>query len=80
MYKNSDQTFAFKPILYQWSFDSKKVLKSSSVIDLLVYRERVLKNRRVHLDFTKNPFGLREIEYNKLSGEAFEYLNKAEST
>ncbi len=65
---------------YQWPFDSKKVLKGSSVIDLLVYRECVLKNRKVYLDFTKNPFGLREIEYNKLSGEAFEYLKRAEST
>ena len=65
---------------YQWPFDSKKVLEGSSVIDLLVYRECVLKNRRVYLDFTKNPFGLESIEYNKLSDEAFDYLNKAEAT
>lgn len=64
---------------YQWPFDSKKVLEGSSVIDLLVYRECVLKNRRVYLDFTKNPFGITEIEYNKLSEEAFEYLSKAEA-
>ncbi len=64
---------------YQWPFDSKKVLTGSSVIDLLVYRECVLKNRRVYLDFTKNPFGMEKIEYNKLSDEAFEYLRKAEA-
>lgn len=64
---------------YQWPFDSKKVLNGSSVIDLLVYRECVLKKHRVYLDFTKNPFGMDEIEYNKLSGEAFEYLSKAEA-
>ena len=64
---------------YQWPFDSKKVLEGSSVIDLLVYRECVIKNRRVYLDFTKNPFSMEEIEYNKLSNEAFEYLNKAEA-
>lgn len=64
---------------YQWPFDSKKVLTGSSVIDLLVYRECVLKNRKVYLDFTKNPFGFKEIEYNKLSQEAFCYLNKAEA-
>ena len=64
---------------YQWPFDSKKVLEGSSVIDLLVYRECVLKNRRVYLDFTKNPFGMKEIEYNKLSDESFEYLSKAEA-
>lgn len=62
---------------YQWPFDSRKVLAGSSVIDLLVYRERVMNGRRVYLDFTKNPFGLDEIEYGKLSDEAREYLEKA---
>ncbi len=62
---------------YQWPFDSRKVLDGSSVIDLLVYREKVLNHRRVYLDFTKNPFGLEEIDYRKLSGEAREYLEKA---
>lgn len=64
---------------YQWPFDSKKVLEGSSVIDLLVYRECVLKNRRVYLDFTKNPFGMTDIKYEKLSNEAYEYLSKAEA-
>ncbi len=64
---------------YQWPFDSKKVLEGSSVIDLLVYRECVLKNRRVYLDYTKNPFGMAEIDYKKLSAEAYEYLFKAEA-
>lgn len=64
---------------YQWPFDSKKVMTGSSVVDLLVYRECVLKKRRVYLDFTKNPFDLENIEYNKLSSEAFEYLSKAEA-
>ena len=63
---------------YQWPFDSKKVLSGSSVIDLLVYRECVLKKRRVYLDFTKNPFGLDEIGYDKLSDEAYTYLKNAE--
>ena len=62
---------------YQWPFDSKKVLNGSSVIDLLVYRECALKNRRVFLDYTKNPFNLENIAFEKLSDEAFEYLNKA---
>lgn len=64
---------------YQWPFDSKKVLEGSSVIDLLVYRECVLNKRRVYLDFTKNPFGLENIDYKKLSLEAYEYLYKAEA-
>ena len=62
---------------YQWPFDSKKVLEGSSVIDILVYRECALKDRRVYLDFTKNPFSLGEICYEKLEKEAFDYLDKA---
>ena len=64
---------------YQWPFDSRKVLSGSSVIDLLVYRECVLKKRRVYLDYTQNPFGLEEIDYTRLSEEAYAYLQKAES-
>lgn len=64
---------------YQWPFDSKKVLEGSSVIDLLVYRECVLRRRRVYLDFTKNPFGLQDIEYDKLSSEARDYLSRAKA-
>jgi len=61
---------------YQWPFDSRKVMQGSSVIDLLVYRECVLRGRRVYLDYTKNPFGLNEIEYERLSREASDYLRK----
>lgn len=64
---------------YQWPFDIQKVTKGSSVIDLLVYREKILRNRRVYLDFTKNPFGLESIEYDKLGKEAYEYLNNAQA-
>lgn len=64
---------------YQWPLDSKKILEGSSVIDLLVYRECVLKNRRVYLDFTKNPLNMEEIEYKKLSPEAYDYLYKADA-
>ena len=64
---------------YQWPFDSRKVMEGSSVIDLLVYRECVLNKRRVYLDYRKNPFGFAEIDYTKLSSEAYEYLRKAES-
>lgn len=64
---------------YQWPFDIKKVAEGSSVIDLLVYRESVIRGRKVYLDYTKNPFGLADIEYEKLSGEAYEYLKKADA-
>ena len=62
---------------YQWPFDSKKALCGSSVIDLLVYREQVLRGRRVYLDFTQNPFGLEKIPYEDLSEETRLYLEKA---
>ncbi len=63
---------------YQWPFDSKKVL-GSSIIDLLVWRECVIRHRRVFLDFTKNPFGLEAIKFEKLSEEAYNYLNGAKA-
>lgn len=62
---------------YQWPFDPKKAENGSSRIDLMVHRERVEKNRRVYLDFTKNPFDWEEIDYTRLSEEAREYLQKA---
>jgi len=62
---------------YQWPFDIKKVNGGSSIIDLLVYIETVEKHRRVYLDFTKNPFSLDKIEYEKLSAEAYSYLKSA---
>ena len=64
---------------YQWPFDVKKALDGSSVIDLLVYRETVMRGRRVYLDFTKNPFGLEEIDFTALSEEAHAYLKSAEA-
>ncbi|MBQ7225884.1 MAG: FAD-binding protein [Clostridia bacterium] len=62
---------------YEWPFDCKKVMSGSSIIDLLVFRECVLKNRRVYLDFRKNPYGLDELPYDKLDSEAREYLENA---
>ena len=62
---------------YEWPFDCKKVLSGSSIIDLLVFRENVMKGRRVYLDFRKNPYGLEELPYDKLENEAREYLENA---
>lgn len=62
---------------YQWPFDPQKAENGSSLIDILVYRECTQKKRRVYLDFTKNPF---EIDFTKLSGEAYNYLRKAGAT
>jgi succinate dehydrogenase/fumarate reductase flavoprotein subunit len=59
---------------YQWPFDSRKASAGSSIIDLLVYIETVLKGRRVFLDFRENPEGFR---FEDLDSEAFEYLEKS---
>ena len=41
---------------YQWPFDPRKVEgHASSLLDLLVYQETVLKGRRVFLDFMQKP-------------------------
>lgn len=61
---------------YQWPFDVNKIYGGSSVIDLLVYQETILKGRRVYLDFTENT-GNREIVFQKLSPEAYDYLRQA---
>ncbi len=63
---------------YQWPFDSNKVYGGSSIIDLLVYQETILKNRRVFLDFLHNP-GDEMIAFNKLAPEAYEYLSTADA-
>ncbi|QOR70117.1 FAD-binding protein [Ruania alkalisoli] len=61
---------------YQWPFDIRKARDGSSLIDLLVYRETVLRGRRVFLDFRSNP--VREtFDHAELEPEALEYLEKA---
>ena len=62
---------------YEWPFDCRKAIDGSSIIDLLVYREKVLLGRRVYLDFRRNPYGYDELPYDSLTEEAREYLEKA---
>lgn len=61
---------------YQWPFDAVKVSGGSSMIDLLVYRETCVRNRRVWLDYRSNPGG-RDIDFDALSKEAEGYLKRA---
>ncbi|MBT0993980.1 FAD-binding protein [Cellulomonas sp. DKR-3] len=61
---------------YQWPFDIRKALDGSSLVDLLVYRETVLRGRRVWLDFRRNPVH-DEFDPSVLSPEAYEYLDRA---
>ena len=64
---------------YQWPFDSKRAITGSSVIDLAVYRETVLRGRRVFLDYRTNPFGLDSIDFDRLDEEAKAYLVAADA-
>jgi succinate dehydrogenase/fumarate reductase flavoprotein subunit len=61
---------------YQWPFDSRKVIGGSSIVDVLVYIETVIRGRRVWLDFRRNPEGFR---FEDLSSESREYLAKSEA-
>lgn len=63
---------------YQWPFDVRK-LGGSSLIDLLVYRETVLLNRRVFLDFRSNP-GDRPFDLDSLGKETAAYLVRTGAT
>jgi succinate dehydrogenase/fumarate reductase flavoprotein subunit len=59
---------------YQWPFDARKAVGGSSIVDILVYIETVLRGRRVWLDFRSNPAGFR---FEDLSPEALDYLTRS---
>jgi len=62
---------------YQWPFDPRKIKNfGSSLIDILVYYERVIKERRVFLDYTTNPLG-KDFNFNLLGKEAYDYLKNS---
>lgn len=60
---------------YQWPFDVRKCADGSSLIDLLIYQETVMKGRRVFLDFMHNPFGDAPVDFGALSKEARDYMS-----
>jgi succinate dehydrogenase/fumarate reductase flavoprotein subunit len=66
---------------YQWPFDPRKTAGGgSSLIDLLVYEETVVRGRRVFLDFRSDPRGdgrLAPFETSQLGPEAFGYLERS---
>jgi len=61
---------------YQWPFDSRKIVGGSSLIDILVYIETVVKGRRVFLDYRENPAG---FAFQSLSQEALTYLTNSKA-
>jgi succinate dehydrogenase/fumarate reductase flavoprotein subunit len=62
---------------YQWPFDSQKIVGGSSLIDVMVYIETVVKGRRVFLDYRQNPAG---FSFQGLSPEALTYLTKSKAS
>jgi succinate dehydrogenase/fumarate reductase flavoprotein subunit len=66
---------------YQWPFDARRVAgHGSSLVDLLVYRERTLSGRRVFLDYTRDPEGddrVGRFTIDGLDDEAAGYLAKS---
>ena len=59
---------------YQWPFDCRKIVDGSSLIDVLVYVETVIRGRRVFLDYRQDPAG---FSFEGLSEEARSYLAKS---
>ena len=59
---------------YQWPFDARKTIGGSSIIDILVYIETMVKGRRVFLDFRSNPDN---FSFSNLPDEARIYLEKS---
>ena len=68
---------------YQWPFDPRKAVDGgSSLIDLIVYHETVVKGRRAFLDFRSDARGegrLRPFEPKQLGPEALAYLEKSDA-
>jgi succinate dehydrogenase/fumarate reductase flavoprotein subunit len=65
---------------YQWPFDPRKIADyGSSMIDLLVYRETIHKNRRVFLDYRRNPTGKGKQKFSigSLDTEVYTYLKNS---
>ena len=66
---------------YEWPFDPAKALDhGSSLIDILVYEETVVRGRRVFLDYRRNPSGggkLANFDFDLLRAEARAYLERS---
>jgi succinate dehydrogenase/fumarate reductase flavoprotein subunit len=65
---------------YQWPFDAQRIVDhQSSLIDMAVHQETVVRGRRVWMDFLRNPVGAEgwdEFAIDALGAEALEYLRK----
>jgi succinate dehydrogenase/fumarate reductase flavoprotein subunit len=66
---------------YQWPFDAERVTGyQSSLVDMAVHQETVVRGRRVWMDFLRNPAGAdgwEPFDMDRLGAEAREYLHRA---
>ena len=69
---------------YQWPFDAQRITdQQSSLIDMAVHQETVVRGRRVWMDFLHNPVGgdrWDEFRIDALGAEARDYLRKTGAT
>ena len=69
---------------YQWPFDAQRITGGqSSLIDMAVHQETVVRGRRVWMDFLHNPAGSAGwggFEIDRLGQEALDYLRKTGAT
>ena len=69
---------------YQWPFDAQRIAGGqSSLIDMAVHQETVVRGRRVWMDFLHNPVGAdgwEKFALDRLGPEAREYLRKTGAT
>jgi succinate dehydrogenase/fumarate reductase flavoprotein subunit len=69
---------------YQWPFDAQRIAgRQSSLVDMAVHQETVVRGRRVWMDFLRNPVGRPEwadFAIDDLPDEAREYLLAAGAT
>jgi len=65
---------------YEWPFDVRTIADyGSSTIDLLVYHETSVLNRRVFLDFRTNPSAINPFSLSELPLLARDYLEKSDA-
>jgi succinate dehydrogenase/fumarate reductase flavoprotein subunit len=69
---------------YQWPFDAQRITGGqSSLIDMAVHQETVVRGRKVWMDFLRNPQGRPDWEpfnLQRLGAEALGYLRKTDAT
>ena len=65
---------------YQWPFDAQRIAgHQSSLVDMAVHQETVVRGRRVWMDFRRNPVGKagwEDFRIDRLGREARDYLEK----